>query len=177
MPAWRMPLLLLSLVQVDHAAVPIGRPGRVRYADRVTEIFKNMMMNKAPPFDPPYITTTDTIDGARAVETLADGTERVVTAQAIIHGRAVSSRPATPARKAVNPVVHGNAESILFLDVPFAEKDSVKRLGARWDGAMRKWYIPTAWMCTCSAAGGPRRCNYRCSRLVSFELTDAPAPG
>ncbi|MFD2270846.1 DUF5710 domain-containing protein [Undibacterium arcticum] len=99
-------------------------------------------MNKAPPFDPPYITTTDTIDGARAVETLADGTERVVTAQAIIHGRAVSSRPATPARKAVNPVVHGNAESILFLDVPFAEKDSVKRLGARWDGAMRKWYIP-----------------------------------
>lgn len=30
----------------------------------------------------------------------------------------------------------------MFLDVPFAEKDRVKRLGAKWDGAMRKWYIP-----------------------------------
>ncbi|WP_025917722.1 DUF5710 domain-containing protein [Herminiimonas sp. CN] len=101
-----------------------------------------MNMNEPPPFDPPYITIIDTADGARAVETLADGTERVVTIQAAIVGRAVLSRPATPARKTVNPVAHGNAEAILFLDVPFAQKDSVKRLGAKWDGATRKWYIP-----------------------------------
>lgn len=76
------------------------------------------------------------------METLADGTERVITAQAVIVGHVVSSRAAMPARKAVNPVVHGNVDPILFLDVAFAEKDNVKRLGAKWDGAMRKWYIP-----------------------------------
>lgn len=99
-------------------------------------------MHKTPPFDPPYKTFANTIDGTSVLETLTDGTERIVTAQAIIVGRADTSQTATAARKAVNPVVHGNAESKLFLDVAFAEKDSVKRLGARWDSAMRKWYIP-----------------------------------
>lgn len=102
-------------------------------------------MNKTPPFDPPYKTFTSTPDGDRVVETLADGTERGVSAQAIIIGRTVSNQPATAApvhKAAASPVVHGNAAAILFLDVPFAEKDSVKRLGAKWDGAMRKWYIP-----------------------------------
>ena len=100
-------------------------------------------MINTPPFDPPYITFTNTADGARAVETLADGTERVVTAQPYIAGPSVTTTPAPAACKAAaSPVVHGNAEAILFLDVPFAEKDQVKRLGAKWDGAMRKWYIP-----------------------------------
>lgn len=101
-------------------------------------------MNTPPPFDPPYKTFTSTPDCERVVETLADGTEQVVTAQAIIVGRAVSSRLATlaPVRKAaVSLVAHGNDKTI-FLDVPFSEKDKVKRLGAKWDGAMRKWYIP-----------------------------------
>lgn len=123
-------------------SVAMGPRRRVGYAGYVTKNFMNMKMNKTPPFDPPYKTITRTIDGARVLETLADGVERVITSQAIIPGRAVSSRPATPVRKAVNPVVHGNVEAILFLDVPFAEKDSVKRLGAKWDGVMRKWYIP-----------------------------------
>ena len=102
-------------------------------------------MNNTPPFDPPYKTFTSTPDGERVVETLADGTEQVVTTQAIIPKRAISSKLATPApvrKTAVGPVVHGNAAAILFLDVPFSEKDKVKRLGAKWDGAMRKWYIP-----------------------------------
>ena len=30
----------------------------------------------------------------------------------------------------------------LWLDVPFAEKDEAKRLGARWDQAARRWYAP-----------------------------------
>lgn len=29
-----------------------------------------------------------------------------------------------------------------FLDVPFAEKDEAKALGARWDPAARRWYAP-----------------------------------
>jgi len=28
------------------------------------------------------------------------------------------------------------------LHVPFAEKDEAKRLGARWDGGQRTWYVP-----------------------------------
>lgn len=30
----------------------------------------------------------------------------------------------------------------LYLDVPYAEKDDVKRLGAQWDSVQRKWWIP-----------------------------------
>jgi hypothetical protein len=30
----------------------------------------------------------------------------------------------------------------VFLDVPYSEKDEVKRLGARWNPAERKWYVP-----------------------------------
>jgi Domain of unknown function (DUF5710) len=30
----------------------------------------------------------------------------------------------------------------LDLDVPFAEKDEAKRLGARWDPTARTWYVP-----------------------------------
>ncbi|QSA95819.1 DUF5710 domain-containing protein [Methylococcus sp. EFPC2] len=29
-----------------------------------------------------------------------------------------------------------------YLDVPYAEKDQAKALGARWDAARKKWYIP-----------------------------------
>lgn len=31
---------------------------------------------------------------------------------------------------------------MLFLNVPYSEKDEAKALGARWDGERRKWYIP-----------------------------------
>lgn len=30
-----------------------------------------------------------------------------------------------------------------FLEVPFREKDEAKLLGARWDAASKKWYVPT----------------------------------
>lgn len=30
---------------------------------------------------------------------------------------------------------------VTYLDVPFAEKDEAKRLGARWNVARKKWYI------------------------------------
>ncbi len=30
----------------------------------------------------------------------------------------------------------------LLIDVPFAEKDAAKALGARWNPDAKKWYIP-----------------------------------
>ena len=29
-----------------------------------------------------------------------------------------------------------------YLDVPYAQKDAAKALGARWDAANKKWYAP-----------------------------------
>lgn len=31
---------------------------------------------------------------------------------------------------------------MIYLNVPFVEKDQAKSLGARWDGVSKKWYIP-----------------------------------
>lgn len=28
-----------------------------------------------------------------------------------------------------------------YLNVPYAQKDAAKRLGARWDSERRKWYV------------------------------------
>ncbi|MFI3136422.1 MAG: DUF5710 domain-containing protein, partial [Methylococcaceae bacterium] len=33
------------------------------------------------------------------------------------------------------------ADSKIYLNVPFAQKDEAKALGARWDAAQKKWYI------------------------------------
>lgn len=30
----------------------------------------------------------------------------------------------------------------IYLTVPFAQKDQAKALGARWDAAQKKWYVP-----------------------------------
>lgn len=30
----------------------------------------------------------------------------------------------------------------MYLSVPFAQKDEAKQLGARWDAASKKWYVP-----------------------------------
>lgn len=30
----------------------------------------------------------------------------------------------------------------LMLEVPYAEKDEAKHLGAKWDPDMRKWFVP-----------------------------------
>ena len=34
------------------------------------------------------------------------------------------------------------ADSKIYLNVPYAEKDAAKALGARWDPANKKWYVP-----------------------------------
>ncbi|NJA08085.1 hypothetical protein HC024_20455 [Methylococcaceae bacterium WWC4] len=33
-------------------------------------------------------------------------------------------------------------DSKLYLNVPYAQKDAAKALGARWDAAAKKWYVP-----------------------------------
>ena len=32
-------------------------------------------------------------------------------------------------------------ETRIYLQVPYAQKDQVKGLGARWDGQLKKWYF------------------------------------
>jgi hypothetical protein len=32
--------------------------------------------------------------------------------------------------------------SRIYLAVPYAQKDAAKALGARWDAAQKKWYVP-----------------------------------
>ncbi|MDT4289096.1 DUF5710 domain-containing protein [Methylomonas sp. MO1] len=34
------------------------------------------------------------------------------------------------------------ADAKTYLNVPYAEKDAAKALGARWDAAAKKWYVP-----------------------------------
>lgn len=34
------------------------------------------------------------------------------------------------------------AKPITYLNVPYAEKDAAKALGARWDATNKKWYVP-----------------------------------
>lgn len=34
------------------------------------------------------------------------------------------------------------ANSKTYLSVPFAQKDAAKALGAKWDAANKKWYVP-----------------------------------
>jgi len=33
-------------------------------------------------------------------------------------------------------------DSKIYLNVPYAEKDQAKALGARWDASRKKWYVP-----------------------------------
>jgi len=34
------------------------------------------------------------------------------------------------------------ASAKIYLTVPYAQKDAAKALGARWDAAVKKWYVP-----------------------------------
>ncbi len=34
------------------------------------------------------------------------------------------------------------SSSKTYLNVPYAEKDAAKALGAKWDAANKKWYVP-----------------------------------
>ncbi len=38
------------------------------------------------------------------------------------------------------PYISDSIEKI-YLDVPFSKKDEIKKMGGRWDMALKKWYI------------------------------------
>jgi Domain of unknown function (DUF5710) len=55
---------------------------------------------------------------------------------------------------------------VIYLDVPYSQKDDAKGLGARWDPKMRRWYITGNddfllfrkwWQKTESAAQKPKK--------------------
>jgi hypothetical protein len=89
------------------------------------------------PFDPPYKLAIDTPDGKRWVEVQADGSRVDTTAPA-------TTLPPPGERGAINNAkpAASSAKAQVFLKVPFAEKDEAKGLGARWDPAQKKWYVP-----------------------------------
>lgn len=73
-------------------------------------------MSDLPPFDPPYQPVSSDLGKAL----LAFGASGATSAAATKPG----------------------GQELFFLVVPFAQKDEVKALGARWDAAARKWYVP-----------------------------------
>jgi hypothetical protein len=90
-----------------------------------------------PPFDPPYKTQLISAQGERWVEVLADGTEIDTVAPS-----ATTPGVSGTLKKSAAPDDKSRAAAAM-LNVPFAEKDEAKRLGARWDSAKKKWYAPS----------------------------------
>lgn len=91
-------------------------------------------MTSTPPFDPPYKARVAAEDGSvKWIEVLADGSQ------------VEASPPATDVRAAAAPAPRAEVKStraVTILNVPFAEKDEAKQLGARWGPKRRKWYVP-----------------------------------
>ncbi len=56
------------------------------------------------------------------------------------------------------------ADSKIYLNVPFAQKDEAKALGARWDAVPKKWFVPAdkdialfaRWQAEAGAAQSPK---------------------
>lgn len=112
------------------------------------------MPNALPPFDPPYITFHGNGSNTHCVETLLDGTtRRVPLPQAA--ARVAAHYSTTKIKKSNRQTFESinksfadggrhrpNQRAALYLNVPFAEKENAKQLGAKWDGTKRKWYVP-----------------------------------
>ena len=86
-------------------------------------------MSDLPPFEPPYQSVAPDLGRAIAeFESSPGGISGLRAAPPAAGGKSAS--PASP------------KGDVLYLVVPFAEKDEAKRLGARWDAAAKKWYVP-----------------------------------
>ncbi len=56
------------------------------------------------------------------------------------------------------------ADSKIYLNVPFAQKDEAKALGAKWDAIQKKWFVPAdkdltlfaRWQAESGAVASPR---------------------
>jgi len=80
------------------------------------------------PFDPPYIIKINGQEGDQWVEVREDGTE-IPCAPPVTWPMQSTQAPAAPAQTTI-------------LNVPYAEKDEAKKLGAKWDSTRKKWYVP-----------------------------------
>jgi len=64
----------------------------------------------------------------------------------------------------------------LYLEVPFAEKDQAKKLGARWDPALKKWYAPHGVDLHVLRAWWPASLAGEYERMADAPPAAAPAP-
>lgn len=93
-------------------------------------------MTDTVPFDPPYVKKIAGQDGDRWVEVRIDGSEAPCDAPSQWPLQATNST----ASSANAPTAR--ASKFTMLKVPYAEKDEAKCLGAKWDAARKKWYVP-----------------------------------
>jgi hypothetical protein len=96
-------------------------------------------MPTTPPFDPPFKTRISEAGNERWVEVLADGTQIdcAPPATSSYHNAGSSTDTGAPEKRPQQAKGKG-----VILNVPFAEKDEAKQLGAKWDATRRKWYVP-----------------------------------
>jgi len=85
-------------------------------------------MHDSIPFDPPYVIKINGQDGDHWVQVGEDGTQ-VPCAAPLTWPLQTAEAPAPSAQTTI-------------LNVPYAEKDEAKKLGAKWDSARKKWYVP-----------------------------------
>jgi len=95
-------------------------------------------MTATPPFDPPY-TMQDPDAPGRWLAVHADGTRTDTPAPAALRVQAADAVKTADAAKPPSP---RRSSAAAVLNVPFAEKEDAKRLGAKWDAAKKKWYVP-----------------------------------
>lgn len=88
-------------------------------------------MSQLPPFDQPYQAIS--ADFGRAMEAFANG-DMAQPGTGLTASKSATRAPGG---------VASTKESHFFLVVPFAEKDEAKSLGARWNAAAKKWYVPS----------------------------------
>ncbi|MES2898656.1 MAG: DUF5710 domain-containing protein [Pseudomonadota bacterium] len=88
-------------------------------------------MSQLPPFDQPFQAIS--IEFGKAMEEFEKGNSLGGSGAGLSASKSAARAPGA---------VTKDMESHFFLVVPFAEKDEAKRLGARWDAAAKKWYVP-----------------------------------
>jgi hypothetical protein len=93
-------------------------------------------MHDSVPFDPPYVKKISSQDGERWVEVQINGTEVACEAPVTLHSSA-SEKARQPFASTASKAPKGT-----ILNVPYAEKEDAKRLGAKWDATRKKWYVP-----------------------------------
>ena len=113
-----------------------------------------LMTDALPPFDPPYITFKGSGTNTHCIETLIDGTTRPIPMPQAVspletnYSETKTKKSVHTTSKLINKptasvgLSRSDGRAALYLDVPFAEKDKAKTLGAKWDAVARKWYVP-----------------------------------